>query len=115
MAARIQDLFTITDPDSGLQFTDAIYYEVGNEPADLEAQKQARFDAWKEAINNPPPFDPTPEEPDVYEAAVVAILEVLDDTGTALADAESMQEAKDAGAAQVEAVAVIAEDLGVVV
>lgn len=111
MAARIQDLFTIYDEELGLSFTDAIYYEVGNPPADLEAQKQARFDAWKEAVLNPPPV--LPPEPDVYEQAVVDILTVLDDTGTALADAQSLEEAREAGQAQVEAVAVIATDLGV--
>ena len=115
MAARIQDLFTIIDPDTGIEFTDAIYYEVGQEPVDLAAQKQARFDAWKYAMNNPPPFDPTPEEPDMYESAVIGILEVLVSSGTALADAQSLEEARGVGAAQVEAVAVIATDLGVVV
>lgn len=113
MAARIQDLFTIYDEELGLSFTDAIYYEINNVPADLEEQKQARFDAWKETVLNPPPFDPTQQEPDMYESAVISILDLLDTTGTLLAEADSLQEAKDAGAAQVEAVAVIAQDLGV--
>lgn len=115
MAARIQDLYTIIDPDTGLEFRDAIYYDIGQEPSDLEVQKQARFAAWKDALNNPIPPDMTPPEPDMYEEAVIGILEVLAISGTALADAQSLEEAREVGAAQVDAVAVIATDLGVVV
>jgi hypothetical protein len=55
MPARVQDLFTITDPDTGLQFTDALYFELDEyPPADLEQQKQARFDAWKAILDATP-------------------------------------------------------------
>lgn len=51
----MQDLFTMTDPDTGLQFTDALYFELDEyPPADLEQQKQARFDAWKAILDATP-------------------------------------------------------------
>ncbi len=54
----IQHRFTITDPDTGYSFTDALVMPQGEYEAlqedDIESQKQERFDNWKEAIATPP-------------------------------------------------------------
>lgn len=54
--------FTLTDPETGLSFTDAIRIpgnltdtELKRARADVERQKQERFEAWKTAIATPAP------------------------------------------------------------
>ena len=53
----IQVRFTLTQKDQTLN--DALFYDQATynalTPQQLQADKQARFDAWQKAINTPPP------------------------------------------------------------
>lgn len=57
---RVQVQFTKTTPE-GIHFTDALYYSLDEyaklSTDEIEAAKQARFDAWQEVIKNPTPID----------------------------------------------------------
>lgn len=64
---NVQVRFTIHDNESGMDFTDALYYPLASWPvpdAQVEADKQARFAAWKEAVSAPTPevVPDTPED-----------------------------------------------------
>jgi hypothetical protein len=62
---QIQVRFTLTDPDSGVSFTDALYYPLSHWPVppdQIEADKQKRFSEWMEALNAPTPAVDTPQE-----------------------------------------------------
>lgn len=58
----IRIMFSLTDPDTGLAYTDALYFSVADyqalAPGQLEELEQARFDTWKTLIANPPPVSP---------------------------------------------------------
>ena len=57
--------FTLSQPDGGYKFSDALILEDdhGMTDAEIEAIKQARYDKWYDFVDNPPPvFDEPVEE-----------------------------------------------------
>lgn len=59
--ALIHDVFTMVDHDSGIVFTDSLLLdEATYPPANLDALRQARFDAWKALVSTA--FPPVPDE-----------------------------------------------------
>lgn len=53
---HVQVRFTVHDDESGTDFTDALYYPIGEWPVDaarMDADKQSRYDEWKTATAQP--------------------------------------------------------------
>jgi len=84
---QIQVRFTIHDPDTGQDFSDALYFPSWENyqsisSVDLDAMKQLRFNTWKAALNAPQPVV-TPEEQ--QSATVTQIADLLSQGNTLIA------------------------------
>ncbi len=82
---RFSKQTSIGEYNDALYYTQAEYASIA--PAVVEAEKQARVDAWMNAVKNaPPPVEPTKEE---LQAQKTYLEEQLTDVNTKLLIAKS--------------------------
>ena len=90
---RFKIVSGIYEYQDALYFTEAAY--AATKPEDIEAMKQARFDAWLKTVQNPPPVvEPTKAELEVQAAE---LQRQLDEVNAKIAEQE-VKEAQPADA-----------------
>lgn len=101
----IQDRFTLVDPETKYSFSDALVLPKSDydalAPEHIEALKQERFTAWKDAVANPVVIpEPSKEE---QLASLEKDIASLDDQKAMLLSQKAVVQADVAVKAQVEA------------